>query len=120
MKLKTKNLTKIVYKISLRFYKAINTNLSGDPSEMMITWVTMAPSVKSVVEYGERCKLPLNKRAFGAPTKYQTCGWKERTIYMHRVKLEGLVPGRGYGKRFLSFLSDFVTCELDSTLAVHV
>lgn len=74
----------------------------------MITWVTMAPSVKSVVEYGERCKPPLNKRTFGATTKYKTCGWKERTIYMHRVKLEGLTPGRGYGKRFLSFSPDFV------------
>lgn len=67
---------------------------------MMITWVTMAPSVKSVVEYGERCKLPLNKRAYGEATKYKTCGWKERTIYMHRVKLERLIPGKGYGKRF--------------------
>lgn len=67
---------------------------------MMITWVTMAASVKSVVEYGERCKLPLNKRAFGEATKYKTCGRKERTIYMHRVKLEKLIPGKGYGKRF--------------------
>ena len=67
---------------------------------MMISWVTMAASVKSVVEYGERCKLPLNKRAFGEATKYKACGWKERIIHMHRAKLEGLVPGRGYGKGF--------------------
>ena len=70
---------------------------------MMITWVTMASSVKSVVEYGERYKLPLNKRAFGEATKYKTCGWKERIIYMHRVRLEGLVPGQGYGKRLSVF-----------------
>ena len=70
---------------------------SGDPTEMMITWVTMAASVKSVVEYGERYKLPY-KKAFGAATKYKTCGWKERTMYMHRVTLEGLIPAHGYGK----------------------
>lgn len=77
----------------------IHISSTGDPTEMMITWVTMASSVKSVVEYGERCKLPLNKRAFGEATKYKTCGWKERTIYMHRVKLEKLIPGKGYDYR---------------------
>ena len=40
----------------------IHENLSGDPTEMMITWVTLAESVKSVVEYGERYKLPLNMK----------------------------------------------------------
>ena len=76
----------------------MDTNLSGDPTEMMITWVTMAESVKSVVEYGERYKPPLNKRVFGSATKYEACGWKKRIIHMHRVKLEGLIPGHGYGK----------------------
>lgn len=68
----------------------------------------MAQSVKSVVEYGDRCKLPMNKRAFGFATKYKACGWKERILYMHRVKLEGLIPGRGYGKRlFITYLTRF-------------
>lgn len=64
---------------------------------MMITWVTMAKSVKTIVEYGERYKQPLNKKAYGSATEYETCGWRERTIYIHRVKLKGLIPGRGYG-----------------------
>ena len=85
------------------FFRQSFTNLSsvlnhsGCPSEMMITWVTMAEAVKSVVEYGERFKLPLNRKAYGSATKFKTCGWKERTIHIHRVKLEGLIPGRGYG-----------------------
>ena len=86
----------------------IHENLSGDPTEMMITWVTMAESVKSVVEYGERYKLPLNMKTFGSATKYKACGWKKRIIYMHRVKLEGLTPGSGYGKDFfVSTLKNF-------------
>ena len=64
---------------------------------MMITWVTMAEAVKSVVEYGVRYKQPLNKKAYGSATEFKTCGWKERTIYIHRVKLKELIPGRGYG-----------------------
>ena len=64
---------------------------------MMITWVTMAKSVKTIVEYGERYKQPLSKKAYGSATEYETCGWRERTIYIHRVKLKGLVPGSGYG-----------------------
>lgn len=77
----------------------IHISSTGDPTEMMITWVTMAESVKSVVEYGERLKLPLNKKAFGSATKYKACGWKKRIIYMHRVKLEELTPGSGYDYR---------------------
>lgn len=67
---------------------------------MMITWVTMAKSVKTIVEYGERYKQPLNKKAYGSATEYETCGWRERTIYIHRVKLKGLIPGIGYGNCF--------------------
>ena len=74
------------------------SNVLGDPTEMMITWVTLSEAVKSVVEYGERCRMPLSKRAYGSSTEYNTCGWKKRKIFIHRVKLEGLVPGRGYGK----------------------
>ena len=91
--------------ISLPQSVACIVNLSGDPTEMMVTWTTMSEAVKSEVEYGERYKPPLNKRAYGSSTEYQTCGWKKRIIYIHRVKLEGLVPGRGYGMivGFISF-----------------
>lgn len=74
-----------------------NLHYSGDPTEMMITWATMAKATKSVVEYGERYKQPLNKKAYGSATEFKTCGWKPRTIYIHRVKLGCLTPGRGYG-----------------------
>ncbi|XP_067019476.1 acid phosphatase type 7-like isoform X2 [Acropora muricata] len=77
----------------------IHISNTGDPTEMMITWVTLSDAVKSVVEYGERCRMPLSKRAYGSSTEYNTCGWKKRKIYIHRVKLEGLVPGRGYDYR---------------------
>ncbi|KAK2561015.1 Acid phosphatase type 7 [Acropora cervicornis] len=77
----------------------IHISNTGDPTEMMITWVTLSEAVKSVVEYGERCRMPLSKRAYGSSTEYNTCGWKKRKIYIHRVKLEGLVPGRGYDYR---------------------
>ena len=91
-------------------------NLSGDPTEMMITWVTMGKAVKSVVEYWERYKPPLNKRAYGSVTEYETCSWKKRIIYIHRVKLEGLVPGRGYG--MIAGIAQFSTwnnCWLHTT-----
>ena len=74
---------------------------------MMITWVTMAEAVKSMVEYGERYKQPLNKKAFGSATKFKTCGWKERTIHIHRVKIEGLIPGHAYGIMFFVFFYDY-------------
>lgn len=75
-------------------------NFLGDLMEMMIMWVIMVVFVKSVVEYGERFKLLLNKRVFGEVIKYKICGWKEWIIYMYCVKLEKFILGKGYGKRF--------------------
>ena len=66
---------------------------------MMVTWVTLAKAAKSVVEYGERYKLPLNKKVLGQATEFKTCGSKERKLYIHRVIVEDLTPGQGYGKK---------------------
>ena len=83
----------------------------------MITWVTLSKASKSVVEYGERGKMPLTKRAYGSLTEYETCGWKKRIIHIHRVKLEELVPGGGYGKKkkktiiFIVSLTEFMIDE---------
>ena len=69
---------------------------SGDPTEMMITWVTFAADVDSIVEYGLKDKL-LSLRASGAATKFTDGGSEKRVMYMHRVKLTGLQPHTSYG-----------------------
>ena len=80
---------------------------------MMVTWVTQSKSVSSVVEYGEN--QVRDKRTFGRMKKWEACGWKKRYLYIHRVQLAGLVPGKRYGKAdfnyniltFFSFILNF-------------
>ena len=71
--------------------------LAGDPTEMMVTWVTLAPTNYSIVEYN-KVGLPLTLRASGGITKFTDGGPAKRVLYIHRVKLTGLVPGQRYGR----------------------
>jgi len=63
---------------------------------MMVTWVTLAYTNYSIVEYN-KADFPLTLRASGGVTKFTDGGSEHRVLYIHRVKLTGLVPGQRYG-----------------------
>ncbi|XP_048586394.1 acid phosphatase type 7 isoform X2 [Nematostella vectensis] len=65
---------------------------------MMVTWATMARTNNSFVEFGLRGQ-PLGSKVDAEVSKFRTCGVKKRTIWIHRAKLEGLVPSEGYDYR---------------------
>ena len=71
--------------------------LSGDPTEMMVTWVTLAYTNYTVVEYN-KAGFPLTLQASGDITKFTDGGSEHRVLYIHRVKLTGLVPDQMYGR----------------------
>ncbi|KAH7968572.1 hypothetical protein HPB52_009807 [Rhipicephalus sanguineus] len=60
---------------------------------MLVTWTTFDPTNDSVVEFGED---GLNKQARGQSTKFYDGGSERRLIYIHRVLLEDLRPGKFY------------------------
>ena len=71
--------------------------LSGDPTEMMITWVTLAYTNYTIVKYS-KAGFPLTLRESGSVTKFTDGGSEHRVLYIHRVKLTGLVPDQMYGR----------------------
>ncbi|CAH3179914.1 unnamed protein product [Porites evermanni] len=68
---------------------------TGDPTEMMVTWVTLTLTNYSIVEYNKG-GFPLTLRATGAVTKFTDGGSQHRVLYMHRVKLTGLAYDQVY------------------------
>ena len=71
--------------------------LSGDPTEMMVTWVTLAYTNYTIVEYN-KAGFSLTLRVSGGVTKFTDGGSEHRVLYIHRVKLTGLVPNQMYGR----------------------
>lgn len=76
----------------------IHISATGDPTEMMITWTTMATTNYTIVEYNKE-GFPLELRASGSNTKFTDPQSGKVVRYMHRVKLTGLVPGQRYEYR---------------------
>lgn len=70
-------------------------SLAREPTEMMVTWVTLAYTNYTIVEYN-KAGFPLTLRASGGVTKFTDGGSEHRVLYIHRVKLTGLVPGQRY------------------------
>lgn len=66
---------------------------------MVITWVTFAKNVDSIVEYG-LADHALDGRKSGSVTKFTDGGSEHRILYIHRVKLTGLKPSTLYGMFF--------------------
>ena len=64
---------------------------------MMITWVTMAYTNYTIVEYN-KAGFPLTLRESGSITKFTDGGSAHLVRYIHRVKLTGLVPAQRYGR----------------------
>lgn len=68
----------------------------GDVTEMIITWVTTAENISSVVEYGLADEA-LDLTISGYATKFVDGGTEKRVMYIHRVKLTDLKPATSYG-----------------------
>jgi len=63
---------------------------------MMVTWVTLAFTNYSMVEYN-KAGFPPTLRVSGGVTKFTDGGSEHRVLYIHRVKLTGLVHDQMYG-----------------------
>ena len=65
---------------------------------MTVTWTTWVP-VPSEVQYGLQPSGPLPFRARGTFSLFVDGGILRRKLYIHRVTLQGLLPGVQYGER---------------------
>ncbi|XP_003740287.1 acid phosphatase type 7 [Galendromus occidentalis] len=76
----------------------IHLSLGADETQMIVTWVTQAPTNHSVVEYGLSggSGLKFTRRASGYSTLYQDFGSERRKLYIHRAVLKKLIPGAMY------------------------
>ena len=78
----------------------------GDVTEMMMTWVTFAANVSSIVEYGLKDEA-LTMTASGDATKFVDGGSEHRVLYIHRVKLTDLKPATSYGMLHSSYVVNY-------------
>lgn len=65
---------------------------------MTVTWTTRVP-VPSEVQYGLQPSGPLPFQAQGTFSLFVDGGILRRKLYIHRVTLQGLLPGVQYGER---------------------
>ena len=70
---------------------------SGNPTEMMITWVTFKPTLNHTVKYNVYGE-PRSLNATGTMTKFTDGGWEHRVLLIHKTKLTGLKPNQAYGR----------------------
>ena len=66
-----------------------------NPTDMVVTWVTMQSTIVSIVEYGID---DLNKTAKGYEDVFVDGGGEKRMMYIHRVTVTGLRPGQKYSE----------------------
>jgi hypothetical protein len=71
----------------------VHLSYGGEPSSMVVTWLTVDPTDTPYVEYG---MTKFDKRETGTSTKFVDGGSERRTMYIHRVILKNLVPGSTY------------------------
>ncbi|KAJ7374452.1 hypothetical protein OS493_007558 [Desmophyllum pertusum] len=71
---------------------------TGDPTEMMITWVTFKPTGNHTVEYNVHGE-PLNLSTSGTVTKFTDGGGEHRVLFIHKAKLTGLTLNQAYDYR---------------------
>ncbi|KAI1284906.1 Purple acid phosphatase 21 [Halotydeus destructor] len=75
----------------------VHLSLGGNPTEMMVTWVTMDATVgNATVEFGESSEFGFSESRTGSSSKFTDGGSEKRSMYIHRVLLDGLVPGDRY------------------------
>uniref|UniRef100_A0A8C2RJ51 Purple acid phosphatase n=1 Tax=Capra hircus TaxID=9925 RepID=A0A8C2RJ51_CAPHI len=71
----------------------VHLSYSGEPGSMTVTWTTWVP-VPS--EYGLQPSEPLPFQARGTFSPFVDGGILRRKLYIHRVSLQGLLPGVQY------------------------
>ena len=76
----------------------VHLSLGKDETEMMVTWLTIdSIETKPTVEFGSMDSFPSYPfTSSGWSTKFVDGGSEQRTMYIHRVLMEGLTPGQGY------------------------
>uniref|UniRef100_A0A146LGJ9 Purple acid phosphatase n=1 Tax=Lygus hesperus TaxID=30085 RepID=A0A146LGJ9_LYGHE len=73
----------------------VHLSYGENEAELFVTWVTHSPTTASpAVQYGVQNINELT--TVGNSTKFVDGGWKQRTIYIHRVTLVGLKPNTNY------------------------
>ena len=89
----------IILNVNIKPHTISNTlmcmSVADGPTEMVATWVTDDPTDVSIVEYGLD---DLNLVSKGIEDTFTDGGSMKRVLYMHRVKMTGLVPGREYSE----------------------
>uniref|UniRef100_A0A8C4Q4Q9 Purple acid phosphatase n=1 Tax=Eptatretus burgeri TaxID=7764 RepID=A0A8C4Q4Q9_EPTBU len=73
----------------------VHLALRGNPRTMLVSWVT-GNLTESVVEYGLLPGRPFSLRAKGSSKVFVDGGSAKRSMYIHEVLLEGLIPGSRY------------------------
>lgn len=76
---------------------------SENPSEMMVTWVTMNSTKTPKVEYNLIGEEKFCLHSVGFSSVFVDGGNEKRTMFMNRVLLKNLQPGQAYG-RFMIIL----------------
>ena len=77
----------------------------GNPTEMMVTWVTFKPTVNQTVKYNVHGE-PLSLKATGTTTKFTDGGGEHRVLFIHKTKLTGLTANQAYGRSITSMLDE--------------
>ena len=79
---------------------------------MWVTWTTFNSTADSIVNYGEGV---LNMTATGTQTDFVDGGNERRHLFIHRVLLKDLVPGRNYGNSKMN-VSNIVAQSTDAAV----
>jgi hypothetical protein len=69
--------------------------LTDKPSQLTVTWNTVDNPKSSIVEYGFH-EESLNLSATGSIQEFVDGGQAKRKLYIHKIKLAKLSPGRKY------------------------
>ncbi|XP_062996198.1 acid phosphatase type 7 [Elgaria multicarinata webbii] len=76
----------------------VHLSYPGEPTSMMVTWTTFEPA-ESIVIFGLDPGEAFTHLARGNASRFVDGGKSHRTMFIHRVALQGLVPGQRYAYR---------------------